>query len=47
MDRTVKEAKGEIESFIQNKIQTFAVKAILEKSNANLSEENIRSFIEI
>ena len=47
MDKTVKEAKGEIESFMQNKIQTFAAKAISEKSSANLLEENIRNPIEI
>lgn len=36
MDKTVKEAKGEIESFMQNKIRTFAAKAISESTDIDL-----------
>lgn len=36
MDKTVKEAKGEIESFMQNKIRTFAAKAISESIDIDL-----------
>lgn len=36
MDKTVKEAKGEIESFMQNKIRTFAAKAISEATDIDL-----------
>ena len=41
MDKTVKEAKGEIESFMQNKIQTFAAKAISEQNKTDLLETGI------
>lgn len=38
MDKTVKEAKGEIESFMQNKIRTFAAKAISESTEINFPQ---------
>lgn len=47
MDKTVKEAKGEIESFMQNKIQTFAAKAISEQNKTDLLETGIINPIEI
>ncbi len=49
MDKTVKEAKGEIESFMQHRVHTFAANTILEqaKNNPELLTEGISNPIEV
>lgn len=49
MDKTVKEAKGEIESFMQHRVHTFAANAMLEQANNNseLLTEGIGNPIEV
>lgn len=46
MDKTVKEAKGEIEAFCQNKINTIANAALVEHRDELLKLENPVNFVE-